>query len=316
MSFLFENRSNEIDYSNLDSLTFLGSYQRVIPVNLNRMMENAYDWEHLPYVHAGNFSAIKLHSEGPWGWRAEVTLPNETKQQLELLVDRQQHYWITRVLSGSGKGFEIHTQAMSLSVEKLEPKIDVNVSFYMPSHFKFVFKTLNLVRKMLPFYVYKKGSAMLGIKGVEKSKHPRETVLAQLQSQYAVLYDEDERLMSGRQIALDRFKNHHNQGQMSELKLGDIDSLKQSLPHVFTIGKNRFCLNLWQGQWRLYSADCPHLHGPLEQADISDDGTIQCPWHGYQFDIRSGLNCSNEGGALVTPPKLIERHGQFFVSLE
>ena len=50
----------------------VGTYRRVLPVSVERMYENALDWEHLPYVHAGSFKAIEPIDAGPWGWRAEI----------------------------------------------------------------------------------------------------------------------------------------------------------------------------------------------------------------------------------------------------
>ena len=45
---LIAARPNHIDYADRDRLHYLGQYRREIPVSLTRMMENAYDWEHLP----------------------------------------------------------------------------------------------------------------------------------------------------------------------------------------------------------------------------------------------------------------------------
>ena len=32
---------------------------------------------------------------------------------------------------------------------------------------------------------------------------------------------------------------------------------------------------------------CPHQGGPLAEGDIQGT-TVTCPWHGWQFDVRSG----------------------------
>jgi len=35
---------------------------------------------------------------------------------------------------------------------------------------------------------------------------------------------------------------------------------------------------------------CPHMGGPLSQATYCrKDGTLECPWHGYVFDVATGL---------------------------
>lgn len=303
---LFKHRSTEIDYQRIKSLCFLGAYQRQLPVNLNRMIENAYDWAHLPFIHPSSFTAIELHSEADWGWRARVTLPNGAKQNLELLIDREQHYWATTVLSGIGKGFEIHTKAQEVAKDV----IDIDVGFYMPSYFQTVFNLLSILSVVLPFSIYRRIALTLGVAKVEKGKDPKLNVLEQLQAQYSVLYDEDQVLMSGRQEALNRRKDGYMPQTQQIHNIGDLTQLKQNLPHVFQIAKDRFCVNIWQGSWVIYSADCPHLLGPLEHSKISDDGKIECPWHGFQFNIRSGRNCSNDGRSLKKAPELFERNGE------
>lgn len=32
---------------------------------------------------------------------------------------------------------------------------------------------------------------------------------------------------------------------------------------------------------------CPHQGGPLADGEVCD-GVVTCPWHGWQFDIRTG----------------------------
>lgn len=39
---------------------------------------------------------------------------------------------------------------------------------------------------------------------------------------------------------------------------------------------------------------CPHMGGPLGEGQI-DDCLVTCPWHGWQFDVRSG-KCENMPG--------------------
>lgn len=276
------------------------------------MIENAYDWAHLPFIHPSNFKAIELHSEGEWGWRANVTLPNGSKQSVELLVDRERHYWATTIVSGVGKGFEIHTKAQD--VEK--NIIDIDVAFYTPSYFQIVFKTLTILSVVLPFSFYRHVARKLGVVNVEKGKDPMLSVLEQLKAQYSVLYDEDQVLMSGRQKALNRRKKTPERHVSQEYKIGIASKLKQNLPHVFHIGNDRFCVNVWQDDWVVYSADCPHLLGPLEHSKISDDGKIECPWHGFQFDIRSGVNCLNDGRPLKSSPVIFENNGELFCKLK
>lgn len=34
---------------------------------------------------------------------------------------------------------------------------------------------------------------------------------------------------------------------------------------------------------------CPHANGPLEEGEL-DGTTISCPWHGWTFDLKTGVS--------------------------
>ena len=63
------------------------------------------------------------------------------------------------------------------------------------------------------------------------------------------------------------------------------------LPHqvtLFQIGDLRLILTRLEGQVYAFSSECPHASGDMSHSTISRKGRIDCPDHGYVFDIRSG----------------------------
>ncbi len=106
----------------------LGTYQRVLPVSLERMFENTIDWEHLPWLHRSSFSAIACEDAGPWGWRAWVKNSHGADSLLELRLDTRQRRWVTRTLEGAGAGAEIWTYV----VERGPQSIEVVIDFFVP----------------------------------------------------------------------------------------------------------------------------------------------------------------------------------------
>ena len=149
-------------------LTVVGTYQRDLGASLERMHENAVDWEHLPWLHSSSFSSIDCDDAGPWGFRAVVgSQPSGEVFHLELLLDRDRSQWVSRVLDGPGAGSEIWTVATATG----ERTCRVDVEFHLPD-----------VKS-------KAAATRLG------------EVYAGL---YARLYDEDESMMVGRQQYLDR----------------------------------------------------------------------------------------------------------------
>ena len=251
-------------------LHFLGNYTRDIPVNLNRMMENAYDWEHLPFVHPSSFASIDLIDQGEWGWRCNTSLPPAAggrKQIVELLVDRPNHYWATTVLEGIGEGVQIHTQASA----KADRQIEVDVRFYLPQ--------------------------------APETEEQAAIILGYLQAQYATLYDEDEALMSARQVALDCRKSSSDQ-LASSVDLGPEVELDRTQSHSIGLSSGRFVVRYHEGEWIAHAAVCSHMLGPLGEAKIDTDGSITCPWHGYRFSLDGGVEAKERCGALLQPPQL------------
>lgn len=295
---MFDRRSKSLDYSRLETLFCIGGYQRRLPVSIARMIENAYDWEHLPYIHESSFNAISLLDEGDWGWRAIVTLPDSSSQHLELLVDKSRNYWATTVLSGDAKGFEIHTRASQVSSRE----IDVSIKFYLPKRFSKVLIGLQLSKALMPFFLYEKIAQKLGVQRVSKIDKPQQSILSSLHHQYSVLYDEDEALMSGRQAAIDSLKRRKFEPPIESLSLGSIDHVINELPKVVQFGKHRYVLNRWQDKWLVYNAVCPHRLGPLEASEIDHQGRVTCPWHGYQFDVETGKSCGKGIADLPNAP--------------
>ena len=259
-------RPKQINYQRIDGLSFIGNYTRELPVNLVRMVENAYDWEHLPCVHASSFESIECLDEGSWGWRASAVPTNSEGQSqlLELLVDRDKHYWATTIVAGPGERVEIHTQAAALG----DNNITIDVRFYSKDE---------ITEDLKPVY------------------------LDALKAQYGVLYDEDEVLMQGRQAALDQQLARRGAEAPRRTRVGAVAELDTTTVTRVETSNGSYCLYCSDGKWIAYSAICPHLLGPLEHS-APDNGIVQCPWHGYRFDIHNGNNLDGKCRGLATAP--------------
>ncbi len=144
----------------------VGTYLRTLPVSLERMYENALDWEHLPHLHGSSFQTIRCLDSGAWGWRAEATGANGGASVLELRLDRDCRRWITRNLEGPYQGAEIWTHVFVTAAQQL----DIVVDFFVPG---------------LP-------------------ADARVKVGQAYARQYETLYDEDVWMMTERQAQIDR----------------------------------------------------------------------------------------------------------------
>lgn len=256
----------------------VGSYRRVLPVSLERMYENTLDWEHLPHLHDSSFRSIECLDSGAWGWRAEVVDHKDQVSELELRLDRSRRRWITRNVSGPSEGAEIWTLVSPLA----EHQIEIVVDFFVP-----------------------------GVPAEAREKVGRAYANA-----YTTLYDEDEAMMVARQRHLDQ---RVEGSRDAELLVGAVGELAERQVVAFRGREYVVCRDAQASSgledanaWLAFPALCPHQLGPLADADVVD-GVVRCPWHGYQFDARTGANLSGQACRFTQVPELAVRDGQLYL---
>ena len=244
-----------------------GTYCRELPVSIERLYENAIDWEHLPYLHRNSFAQIECADAGVWGFRARVWPQpyNERRSVvIEQRLDRELRRWITSTIDGPGTGTEVWTHAFSLA----ERQTLVVVDFFMP--------------------------------GVDEA---RKIEIGRFYTNlYARLYDEDVLMMSERQVQLDTSCARVTDST-PPMVLGSLAEVRARLPVRIDSGGQKFCVVESRGELVAYSTVCPHLLGPLGESKVRD-GIVQCPWHGYIYDIRTRKCVSGANLSLATAPRV------------
>ncbi len=230
----------------------LGTYRRVLPVSVERLYENAIDWEHLPYLHRTSFARIECLDAGAWGFRARVwSQPYDEHRMfvIELKLDRECRRWITSTLEGAGAGNEVWTHAFPIG----DRETHIVVDFFAP-----------------------------GIAPERASE-----VFAAYKNLYTKLYDEDVEMMVGRQTQLDAVKNRAPAWSSSRRVLGPLEQVRMRLPMTIEERGRRFRIVEADGKLLAHATVCPHTLGPLGTATVIN-GIIECPWHGFRFDVATG----------------------------
>ncbi len=249
-----------------DDLTLCATYERRLDGSVERLLENALDWEHLPWLHDSSFTWIRKEECGGWGWRARVGLPSTQEPQeilLELLLDRGKREWVSRVLKGPGAGNEIWSRTDPVD----DRTCDVFVEFHLAG-------------------VPEAQAAAFG-EGYRRL--------------YTRLYDEDESMMVGRQAMLD-LKRKRREAVPDSIELGTMEAIESKLPFVFEFAGEPFRLVRFKGEWIAHSTICPHYLGPLDHCKVNGEGVVTCPWHGCLFDIVTGKSADQNTFCLSSPP--------------
>ena len=55
------------------------------------------------------------------------------------------------------------------------------------------------------------------------------------------------------------------------------------------MGEEELALAHVDGEFYATQHACIHLQGPLGEGSV-DDHVLTCPWHGWQYDLRTGEN--------------------------
>jgi len=67
---------------------------------------------------------------------------------------------------------------------------------------------------------------------------------------------------------------------------------------------------------RCYAIDnvCPHRGGPLAEGDV-EGHIVHCPWHGWTWDVRTGLNPRQPASKVACFPVTVE-DGSVFIDVD
>jgi nitrite reductase/ring-hydroxylating ferredoxin subunit len=92
-------------------------------------------------------------------------------------------------------------------------------------------------------------------------------------------------------------------GSGASMRLGLLSELRPPLLVEFD-GEPFRILELEGGELVAHSTICPHWLGPLDEA-APENGILRCPWHGYLFDLRTGMSADGRGCRLPPAPRVI-----------
>jgi nitrite reductase/ring-hydroxylating ferredoxin subunit len=255
----------------MTSLQLAGIYRRTVAASLARVRENVLDWEHLPALHSGSFTACHLIDEDSDGWRIRlVGQNNPAPQTLKLHLASDTSFYRVITEAGPGATSEIRVAVVAEAEHTTRVVVEYHVPESDPQRLALIGKAFVLI--------------------------------------YKQLWDEDEAMMQARERAL----VSRRRTPAKRLDLGSQRDLP--LPHIFDWCGDAFRLVMVDSRLLAHAATCPHWLAPLDDVAI-DDGCITCPWHGYRFDILSGLSVDGRGLRLRPAPRILVEDGRIIACM-
>jgi nitrite reductase (NADH) small subunit len=96
-------------------------------------------------------------------------------------------------------------------------------------------------------------------------------------------------------------------------KLAKLKDVKEGKPLIVKTKEGvQIALILLEGEIYGIENVCPHMEGPVGEGQI-EGCRITCPWHGWQFDIKTGACINVEGEEVKKIPVHVE-NGDIYLS--
>lgn len=89
------------------------------------------------------------------------------------------------------------------------------------------------------------------------------------------------------------------------------DRIAEKQPRLLVVHEKRICLVRQGNELAAVSNSCTHNGESLSKGKVNFANEIVCPWHGYQFDLRTGREYQQRSADLETFPIKIEADGVY-----
>ena len=82
------------------------------------------------------------------------------------------------------------------------------------------------------------------------------------------------------------------------VKVATVEEIPQGQGKVFEVNGNQVAVWNLNGNFCAFQNVCPHRGGPVGEGEV-EGNIITCPWHGWQFDVVTGVSPINPAAKLT-----------------
>lgn len=100
---------------------------------------------------------------------------------------------------------------------------------------------------------------------------------------------------------------------MLSMRLIEVDEVPPGAVREVRAGSYSYAVCNVDGSIFVVSGDCPHRDGPLGHGALHGH-TLVCPWHAWEFDVRTGECDAGPGCRIATYPSRID-NGAVYIDL-
>ena len=79
----------------------------------------------------------------------------------------------------------------------------------------------------------------------------------------------------------------------TEHRAGSLAAVQAGEAILADLEGTEVALFMCRGKVIATQGQCPHAEGPLHEGEV-DGATLTCPWHGWTFDLETGLSLEDD----------------------
>lgn len=99
-----------------------------------------------------------------------------------------------------------------------------------------------------------------------------------------------------------------------QARCGKADELPPGGSKVVQVRDHMLAIFNIDGALHAIDNTCPHQGGPLGEGYLEDGGVISCPWHGWTFNVRTGVSPIDPEVCVRSYPVRVEK-GEIIVEI-
>lgn len=112
-----------------------------------------------------------------------------------------------------------------------------------------------------------------------------------------------------------KWKELHVNVQQGEVEVAEANELEVDQMKLIHFGDKRLVLAKTEAGYVAFDDRCPHKGGSLA-AGAMICGTVQCPWHGTQFDVKTGHVKAGPGKDGISTYPVLENGNKVYIVVE
>lgn len=111
-----------------------------------------------------------------------------------------------------------------------------------------------------------------------------------------------------------KWKEDRISAENGEVEIGNINELQLNQMRLIIVNEKRIVIAKTETGYAAFDDHCTHRGGSLAAGSMICD-TVQCPWHGSQFDVNNGKPKAGPAKTGIGTYPLIERSGKLYLKV-